>query len=266
MAKPYPPEIDAYIRNNYKGKTTEKLTEEINSIFGTNFKNSQIRAYKKNRRLKSGATPGTTKGTTVKYPAGSIEYIKEIAPGRTSKEIAELVNAHFGSGTMTPSQVAAFKKNHKITSGVDTRFKPGQECINRLEKGKYYPGCEKTWFRKGNKPANEVPVGSTSKTTDGYHIIKVKDRGTQRERWEFLHRHIYRNQIGEIPPGYMVGFRDGNFDNLDPENLFIFTNEENLEINRTGGRNKCPELVDTQINIARLRIKTRNIRKERKEG
>lgn len=259
MAKPYPPEIDAYIRNNYKGKTTEKLTEEINSIFGTNYKNSQIRAYKKNRRLRSGVTSGFAKGTTLKYPAGSIEYIKEIAPGRTSKEIAELVNAHFGSGTMTPAQVAAFKKNHKITSGVDTRFKPGHE-------GKYYPGCEKTWFRKGNKPANYVPVGTKSKTTEGYHIIKVKDQGTQRERWEFLHRYIYRNEIGEIPAGYMVGFKDGNIDNLDPENLFIFTNEENLEINRTGGRIKCPELVDTQLNIAKLRIKTRNIRKERKEG
>ena len=266
MARKYPPEVHAFIVENYEGRTSEELAEMVNIIFGTAFTKKSILSYKKNYHLRSGCIKGTKKGTTIKYPEGVIEFIKDECHGLNTEETAAAVNKRFGSGTMTPDQVRAFRKNHKIPSGVDTRFKPGQASPNRLKKGEYYPGCEKTWFKKGNKPHNEVEVGTHSRTTDGYQIIKVTKKGTQRERWEFLARHVWKEHFGDIPDGYMVGFKDGDPDNMDPDNLFLLTNEENLEMNRKGKRSKFPEITQARLNVAKVQIAARNRRRKRKEG
>ena len=266
MARKYPPEVHNFIVENYKGRTSEELAEMVNTIFGRAFTKKSILSYKKNYHLSSGVKQGTKKGTTVKYPEGVIAFIKDECQGLDSEETAAAVNRRFGSDTMTKDQVRAFRKNHKIPSGVNTRFKPGQVNPNGLSKGQFFPGCEKTWFKKGNRPHNEVKVGTQSRTTEGYQIIKVTEKGTQRERWEFMARHVYREHFGEIPDGYMVGFKDGNPDNMDPDNLFLLTNEENLEMNRHGTRSQFAPITEARLNVAKVRIAARKRKAGKKNG
>lgn len=95
--------------------------------------------------------------------------------------------------------------------------------------------------------------------------MKVKEKGKQWERWIPVAHIVYQENFGEIPDGMIVGFKDGNRDNLKPDNLFLMTNEENMEMNRTGKRSKIPEITDTRLTLAKVRITTRKKKKERSE-
>lgn len=54
---------------------------------------------------------------TFRYTQEMIDYVREIAPGRFNKEIAELFNERFGLNK-TVKQISSLKKNHKIRSEV----------------------------------------------------------------------------------------------------------------------------------------------------
>jgi hypothetical protein len=97
--------------------------------------------------------------------------------------------------------------------------------------------------------------------TDGYLIRKVQEDGTQRERFEFVHRAVWEEHHGEIPKGKMVSFLDGDKDNCNIENLFLIDNETNLEMNRRELRFDEAELTKVGRNIAKLNISARNRKK-----
>lgn len=196
--------------------------------------------------------------------AGMESYIRSIATGRKTKEIAELVSAHFGI-EFSEKQCKAYKKNHDIISGVDCRFEKGHVPAN---KGKpmsqeQYEKCKATMFKKGDVPANHMEVGEYTHTTDGYLIRKVKETGPQWERFEFVHRTVWEEHNGPVPEGKMVSFLDGNKDNCNIENLVLIDNEENLEMNRSRLRFADPERTKTGVLVAKARVTVRQ-KKRRK--
>lgn len=69
-----------------------------------------------------------------------------------------------------------------------------------------YEKCKGTMFKKGNVPANHMKVGEYTHTTDGYLIRKVKEKGSQRERFEFVHRATWEKYNGPIPKGKRLYF------------------------------------------------------------
>lgn len=258
MGKKYPAEVHNFIVANYKGRSSGELAEMVNEKFGTDFTGKRILSYKKDHHLKSGARCGVKKNTwSPTNPPGLYEFIRDECQGLSRTETAEAVNERFGPGTMTKDQAAAYRKNHNLPCGRDTRFKKGQQPVNGLQKGEHFAGCERTWFQKGHISANHANVGTERRRSDGYQIRKVKERGTQWERWIPIARIVYQETFGEIPEGMIVGFKDGNRDNLKPENLFLMTNEENLEMNRTGKRSRFPEITETRLTLAKVRITAR---------
>ena len=94
--------------------------------------------------------------------------------------------------------------------GISSRFKPGHAPANKGIKGWQAGGrSAETQFKKGHKPINELPVGSHRRTTkERYWCRKIQMTGTQRERWILLHKLIYVEHRGEIPPRYIVRFID----------------------------------------------------------
>lgn len=265
MGKKYPAEVQEFIIANYKSVSSGELARMINERFRMDLTAEKVRAYKKNHRLRSGLPPGFRKNTwSPIYPEGLYEFMSNHCMGMSRKETAEAVNKHFGAGTMTEEQAAAYRKNHKLPCGNDTRFKKGQKPPNGLQKGEYFTGCEVSWFKKGNKPKNRAEIGTKRKRTDGYHIEKVQEQGTQWERWKLSHNIAWEQNFGSIPEGHIVGFKDGDISNLEPENLFLMTNEENLEMNRSGKRSNIPEFTETQLNIAKVRIAVRNRKRAKK--
>lgn len=267
--KKYPDEVAKYISAHVAGSTTKQLTSDLNNIFaskyGLNFTEAKIKSYKNNHNLKSGTKCGTPKGFSMVYPDGMEDFIRSIAKGKTAKELAEAVNEKFGSGTITVKKMRAYKKNHNIVSGLDCRFQPGHEPAN---KGKtmspeQYEKCKGTMFKKGQVPPNHMEVGEYTHTTDGYLIRKVKETGSQWERFEFVHRATWEEHNGSVPEGKMVSFLDGDKDNCSIENLFLVDNETNLEMNRKKLRFENPELTDVGKRMAELSVAIRKKRAEK---
>lgn len=262
--KRYPDEVTEYISAHVEGTTTKQLTSDLNNIFARKydlrFTEAKIKSYKTNHGLKSGTKGGMPKGFSKVYPDGMEDFARSIANGKTTKELTEAVNEKYGSGTITAKKMRAYKKNHNIVSGIDCKFQPGHTPAN---KGKpmspeQYEKCKETMFKKGQIPPNHINVGEYTHTTDGYLIRKIRETGTQRERFEFVHRAVWEEHNGPIPDGKMVSFLDGNKDNCNIENLFLTDNATNLEMNRQKLRFKNPELTAVGEKVARLNIAIRN--------
>ena len=126
-----------------------------------------------------------------------------------------------------------------------------------------YAKCQATMFHKGDIPANHMEVGEYTHTTDGYLIRKVQEKGTQRERFEYVHRKVWEEHNGPIPDGKMVSFLDGNKDNCDIDNLVLLDNKENLEMNRSNLRFSNAEFTKVGVTVAKLKVAARQ-RKGRK--
>lgn len=82
-----------------------------------------------------------------------------------------------------------------------------------------------TRFKKGNKPYNTGEVGEIRWRKD-YHFIKLADND-----WLELHRYVWQNKYGEIPPNHNVIFIDGNPKNCNIENLECVSNAELMKRN-----------------------------------
>lgn len=259
----WPEEVIGWMRENIPGRTTKEVTELINKQgfdkkYGMVFTEASVKGAKNRYGIKSGTPSGTQKGFSFKYPEGMEEYVRKIAPGKKTDEIARMTSEHFGI-EFTARQCRAYKKNHDIVSGVDCRFEKGSVPANKGKKmsEEQYEKCKGTMFKKGNVPANIMKVGELTHKTDGYLIRKVKEEGTQRERFEFVHRATWEKHYGPIPEGKMVSFLDGDKDNCSIENLVLIDNEENLEMNRSELRFDDPELTSTGLLIAKVKISAR---------
>lgn len=266
MARRYPEEVHRFIREHVKGRTCAELTALCNREMGTDFTESKMKSYKKNHNLCSGTPRGNPKGWSPVYPADMEEFVRSIADGRTTEQIVDLVNKHYGKQIVTPAQIRAYKKNHGIVSGVDCRFQKG--CVSH-NKGKPMPAhvyekAKATMFKKGHTPANYLPVGSIVKNTGGYLMRKRSDTGSQWERWEFLHRAVWIEHNGPIPDGMMVSFKDGDKENCDIDNLMLISNAENLELWRSGLRFEDPDLTATGLNLVKLKIAAGKKRREKR--
>jgi len=207
-----------------------------------------------------------------KWPESVAEFLRNNAAGRSTYELADMINEKFGPGTMTRAQVRTYMKARKIKNGLSEqfRFKKGQISNNKGKKLEDFMSPEgiekskKTRFKKGDKPHNKCEIGEERINTDGYIIVKIKNEGIQRERWAFKHRLIWEEKRGPIPEGKMVEFADGNKLNLDINNLILADRREHLELNRLNNfkpRDNA-KITKAQLNLIKLQIAI----KDTKEG
>lgn len=95
------------------------------------------------------------------------------------------------------------------TRGGATRFRPGLVPWNKGLKGWQAGGrARQTQFKPGRLPHNHNPVGHERITRDGYLERKVTDTGVTRRDYVAVHRLVWEQHHGPIPPGHVVVFRD----------------------------------------------------------
>lgn len=101
--------------------------------------------------------------------------------------------------------------------GMGTRFQKGHVPWT---KGKKLPGHGgATVFKPGNRPANYKPIGS-HRIAGGYLQRKVTETGYPPHDWQFVHRLVWIEAHGPIPPGHVVTFRTGRR-TTDPELITV---------------------------------------------
>lgn len=130
--------------------------------------------------------------------------------------------------------------------GIRYRFPKGHVPANKgLRRPGWYAGrMRETQFKKG-RPAHEarnyLPIGTERINADGYRERKVTDdpKLVPARRWIGVHRLIWEQAHGPIPPKHIVAFKDGNRRNVVLENFELITLAENARRNRMW--NKYPK-------------------------
>lgn len=272
----YPQEVHDFVKENCPKMRDRDLAEACNEALGTDFTPSRMKHFRANHGYTSGLGQWSKEEYwkyQTRYPQGIYEFIRDNSWGVSSKEMAEMVNEKFGTD-FTTAGMKQFRQRHGIKSGVTGWYQKGHAPGNKGKKLEEYVGPERaaeikkriapTQFKKGEPPMNELPIGAVVVNSQGYKLRKKRMEGTLWERWEFLHRAVWRENYGEIPDGMMVIFRDGNRLNCDVSNLTLVSKQENAALNKLGLRSEDPDLTDVGINLVRLRFATKEARKRKK--
>lgn len=174
------------------------------------------------------------------------KIIKEHYPTLTSKDVAEMIGCNVGAVYNRAFHLGVKKEegfSAKITkqrweegrheNSRESAFKKGNIPFNKGRKALEYMSEEsfekikQTTFKKGHTPHNHKPLGSLRKTKDGYLEIKVKEPN----KWDLLHRVVWRDENGELGKGEIVEFIDGDRTNVKLENLRSIKRTEQIKKN-----------------------------------
>lgn len=181
-------------------------------------------------------------------------FIQDNVKGISNKELTNRFNAYFGL-KIGVNQMAAYKKNHKLSSGLTGHFPKGRVPFNKGKKG---GGWEPTQFKKGHIPANYRPVGSERINVDGYTEVKIADPN----KWRLKHIVVWEQHNGPLPKGFAVIFGDGDKQNFELDNLILVSRRQLLTLNRNSLIQNNAEATRTAIIIADIFHKISERRKE----
>lgn len=178
-----------------------------------------------------------------KYTREETEFIINNQKGIGNSELTQMFNTYFNLN-LKVSQVMAFKKNHKLSSGLDGYFVKGYIPFNKGKKG--IGGWKPTQFKKGNRPHNHMPVGSKRVNSDDYIDIKIADPN----KWRAKHILVWEEHNGPVPKGYAVIFGDGDNRNFEPDNLILVSRKQLLILNKNKLIQNDADLTRTAVIIA----------------
>lgn len=260
MKKVYTDEQRQFLKDFIPGQTSKEVVAEYNKRFGGEMTVEKLRSYKNNHHILSGKHYGPPKGESKVFPKEITDFIIANNYGKTTIEIMELVNAEFKTD-YKKNQIRAFRKNHKLDSGITGQFHKGHVPWLKGKKGLHFPGTEQTWFKKGQVPLNHKEIGTEVIDNNGYHKIKIGEPNV----WKFKHIIVWEEHNGKVPKGCIIIFTDGNKDNCDISNLMCITRAENAIMNNQGLRSESAELTVTGLAIAKLKHRISEIQKENRK-
>ena len=139
----------------------------------------------------------------------------------------------------------------------DTRFKKGMTPWNKGIKTGLKPT---NGFKKGFTPWHTKELYSERLDKDGYILIKIAEPN----KWVRKHRWLYEQEHGAIPENSVIIFADGDKTNLNTDNLICVTRNELKILNQCRLISSVPELTKTVLNIAKIKAKLYELRKEKK--
>lgn len=274
----YPQEVHDFVKKWSPKLRDEDLAEACNKELGTSFTAQSIKAFRSNHGYRNGKKQWTKEEYwkyQKRYPQGMYEFVRDNSWGVSSKEMAAMVNEKFGTD-FSATMMKQFRQRHGIKSGVTGWYQKGHPPGNKGKKLEEYVGEERaaeikqriaaTQFKKGERPVNELPVGTIVVNSDGYKLRKKQMEGTLWERWEFLHRAVWEEHNGPVPEGKMVTFKDSDKLNCSIDNLILITRGENIALTRRGYRSSDPDITEAGLSVVRLEKAIKNKRKGRKHG
>lgn len=161
--------------------------------------------------------------------------LRELYPSTLSADIAKRVGLPVGSVHDRAARLGIRKDRAWVSqnsrevqrrNGNPGRFHKGLEPWN---KGKRCPGLGgETTFRPGHRPHTWRPIGTERISKDGILQRKVTDDGPAHKHYRSVHRMLWEEANGPVPPGHAVVFRDGNKRRIELDNLELVTRAELL--------------------------------------
>lgn len=128
-------------------------------------------------------------------------------------------------------------KKHSYKKGSEP-FHKGKKMIDVLSPESYQKFNNRGGkFQKGQDPVNRKPIGSLfQRSTDNVTYIKVSQSGKHNNDWVIYSRYLYEKNIGKIPKGFVVRFKDDDNTNFNLENLYLFPKSSLPEENKYKSR------------------------------
>ena len=232
-SRQYTDEQVAYIEKIALGRSNKEIARLFNEKFNSDRTARSVATVKYKNKIASFPNKGR------KYKKHEIEYLKHISKGRSNEEIARLFNEKFQEDR-TVASINAIRYENGAVSGVETKFKKGQESENKMD------------------------IGSEAVTSDGYTIVKIKDEGKVGD-WKAKHIIKWEEENGPVPDGNVVIFADKDRSNLDMDNLICISRSQLARLNYQGLIKEDAELTRTAINIVDLQAEIHEREKNKEE-
>lgn len=172
-------------------------------------------------------SPEDKKALAALYPDTSNEVLGRVF-GRPPKAI----------GLMARS--LGVRKSERYMAEEVPRIKPGQAPWNKgisFDPGGRSAATRFQHGRPASESSNYKPIGSLRVTKDGYLEQKVTDDASlaPARRWVALHRLVWEQEHGAVPPGHIVVFRQGMHttepDQITADRVECITRAENMRRN-----------------------------------
>lgn len=221
--KAWSPADDAYLRGHYPTQPTAAIAEHL----GRPQRHVQQRAYYLGIKKAPGAkTLRTGRWTQLDdllqllYADMLNEDLSELL-GMPMAEIAtraSRLGLHKAPAVMSQTYSICMQRQGKRPG----QFAPGTQPWNKGLRG-YSVELGRSHFKEGNRPPTWVPVGTERWTMppanrpDAPRYLKRKV--AEPNHWELVHRIVWQQHHGPIPPGHVVIFHDGDTRNTDISNL-----------------------------------------------
>lgn len=183
-----------------------------------------------------------------------ISLLREFYPHFHTEKVAQAVGRSVGQcyqkaaalGLVKTERYLASDEACRVSSSrrtpamAATQFKPGQTSWN---KGTHFNAggrSAETRFKKGRpaeESANYLPIGSHRLSKDGYLERKLTDDPSivPARRWVGVHRLVWTEAHGEIPPEHVVVFKAGRrtsvLEEIVPDALEVVSRSELMRRN-----------------------------------
>jgi len=254
-----------FLRIGYLSMNVRDLTKAFNKRFKIKKTESQIKAALANHKILCGRSHKDRLVNRLRlFTEKQVDFLKKNYPGRTVVELRKLFNAKFYTN-MTRQQIKTAVHSRGITCGRTGQFLKGHKPWNTGTKG--MTGANKTSFKKGLVPANHRPLGSERICQkDGYVWIKVAEWDSnfhRPTRWKPKHVHVWEQENGPVPKGFILKFIDGDKENVDPSNLMLISLALNLRLNKHGYNDAPAEIKPSILALAKMEVKMFEVKKRR---
>lgn len=249
MRQGWTAEIQQYIKDTASPKIKiNRMVEMVNEKFGTSYEREQIKGfiYRNHLPFANGYRHNLL------LTDEQAEYLASIIPGRLSDECARMMNEKYGLN-LNRGQIRSWKKNHKVQSGYDTRWRKGQKPWIT---GMKLPGrTNRGTYTNGHISANNLPIG-TERTHDGRIYVKVQD-GCLNDNWKRKDRIVWEAAHGEMPEDMVIVHLDRDPMNCELDNLMLISRTEHVLSNTQIGLSNDPEINKVVYTISKLKTAMR---------
>lgn len=223
-----------FVRNNFKIYTNQQFANH----FGLKLTTTRTLIYKL----------GLKKMELEYWTDEQVNFLKENYKKIGDVELAEIFNSKWTKNKGWTKKHIEKKRRYL---GLKRTEKQKLEIVKNNSKNGRYNTSDKMWKTRGVTKAGTLKVWKLS-TGRSVVVIRLKDRFTPYAPY------FYKNQIGEVPKGMNVCFKDGNPLNIVKENLVL---KSDAELASENSKNRTPsELKETirLINKINKKIKEKS--------